>query len=412
MRTKLFLLTLLSTFCFKTVSAQSLWDSTGTNIYYNAGNVGIGTSSPSKPFHIISSTEHHQIRLQGTNDKHAWIQYYPSGSDVLNWQTGVNTYGFSIYDVSNTEYRLTINNSGNIGIGTATPESILHLYGTGGSASGYRVSNSFDNVNGYFSNDSDNSNYIISYQNTGATEIELQSDGDVILGQAGNVGIGTSTPNSILHIKSDTPDAPGTLIVQGKQNDSTYNSAEIVLSTEFNTANTQTGTQAGRKALIKATANSSWGQRVSLGFYTSGVASSYPEERMVISPDGNIGIGTDSPENELEVNGTIRSKEVVVEATGWPDFVFYSNYNLLPLEEVEQYIAENNHLPEVPSEAEVLEHGVKLGEMDATILQKIEELTLYMIEQNKINKQQQKLIDVQSTMIEELKKEVSELKKN
>ncbi len=131
---------------------------------------------------------------------------------------------------------------------------------------------------------------------------------------------------------------------------------------------------------------------------------------LALKEDGNVGIGTTFPSNKLEVNGTIRSKEVIVEATGWPDFVFYPDYNLPSLEEVEQYINENKHLPEVPSEAEVQEHGIKLGEMDATLLQKIEELTLYVIEQNKLNKTQQELIEAQSKMIEELKKEVLKLK--
>lgn len=99
------------------------------NTYINpqGGFVGIGTSSPGKPLHISSSVEHHQLRLQGTNNKHAWLQYYPSGSGVLNWQTGVNTNGFSVMDLSNSQYRLTINNSGNIGIGTTNPLRDLHL---------------------------------------------------------------------------------------------------------------------------------------------------------------------------------------------------------------------------------------------------------------------------------------------
>jgi hypothetical protein len=99
------------------------------NTYINpqGGFVGVGTSIPTKPLHILSSTEHHQIRIQGSNDKHTWIQFYPSGSGVLNWQTGANTSGFSIYDISNSKYRLTVANSGNVGIGTTTPERKLEI---------------------------------------------------------------------------------------------------------------------------------------------------------------------------------------------------------------------------------------------------------------------------------------------
>ena len=87
---------------------------------------------------------------------------------------------------------------------------------------------------------------------------------------------------------------------------------------------------------------------------------------------------------KLAVNGSIRAKEIVVE-TGWSDFVFEKNYNLKTLEEVERYIKDYGHLPNIPSESEVKANGVKLGEMDAKLLQKIEELTLYMIEIRKEN---------------------------
>ena len=77
-----------------------------------------------------------------------------------------------------------------------------------------------------------------------------------------------------------------------------------------------------------------------------------------------------------------KEKEVKVEAN-WSDFVFYDNYKFRSFEEVEEHIAEKGHLPEIPSESEVTENGINLGEMDAKLLQKIEELTLYMIDVNK-----------------------------
>ncbi|VXD10886.1 hypothetical protein [Marinoscillum sp. 108] len=109
---------------------------------------------------------------------------------------------------------------------------------------------------------------------------------------------------------------------------------------------------------------------------------------IVQSNTGNVGIGTTSPDSKLSVNGTVHTKEVKVDLIGWSDFVFEKEYELLTLEEVEQHINENGHLPEIPSEAEVTENGINLGEMDAKLLQKIEELTLYMID---INKQVQQL---------------------
>ncbi|MNX62475.1 hypothetical protein D3C86_934370 [compost metagenome] len=96
-----------------------------------------------------------------------------------------------------------------------------------------------------------------------------------------------------------------------------------------------------------------------------------------------MGIGTISPDSRLAVNGTIHSKEVKVDMLGWPDFVFKKEYNLPTLEEVEKHIIEKGHLENIPSEEEVIKSGINLGEMDAKLLQKIEELTLYMIEMKK-----------------------------
>jgi len=103
----------------------------------------------------------------------------------------------------------------------------------------------------------------------------------------------------------------------------------------------------------------------------------------VSDKNGNFGIGVEKPQHKLDVNGTIRSKEVKIEATGWSDFVFDEDYKLPSLTEVENHIKENKHLPDIPSEKEVKENGITVGEMQAKLLQKIEELTLYMIEQNK-----------------------------
>lgn len=108
-------------------------------------------------------------------------------------------------------------------------------------------------------------------------------------------------------------------------------------------------------------------------------------EKMIITQAGNVGIGTSTPSNELEVNGTIRTKEVKVEATGWPDFVFSSDYNLMSLDNVEKYINENGHLPNLENAETVEKNGVNVGEMQAKLLQKIEELTLYMIDLRKEN---------------------------
>ncbi len=139
-------------------------------------------------------------------------------------------------------------------------------------------------------------------------------------------------------------------------------------------------------------------------------------ESLLINNNGSIGIGLD-PNNDytnfsntwnnykLYVNGGIVSTEMWVKITdNWSDFVFGDNYRLRPLSEVEEFINDNGHLPEIPSAEQVAEEGINMGQMDAKLLQKIEELTLYMIEQ-------EKRIESQNAKIESLSQELKELKK-
>ena len=99
---------------------------------------------------------------------------------------------------------------------------------------------------------------------------------------------------------------------------------------------------------------------------------------LVIKNGGNIGIGTLSPSHLLHVAGTIGAEEVVVSSTG-ADYVFDPDYRLAPLGEVADFIRRNHHLPDVPSAEEGQEKGVNVGEIQAKLLAKIEELTLHMI---------------------------------
>lgn len=99
---------------------------------------------------------------------------------------------------------------------------------------------------------------------------------------------------------------------------------------------------------------------------------------------GDAGVGTVGIGYKLAVKGKVICEELKVKYSGtWPDHVFGQDYKLRDLNEVEKFITENKHLPDVPSEVEVQENGIEAGQMDATLLKKIEELTLYMIEMNK-----------------------------
>jgi hypothetical protein len=100
---------------------------------------------------------------------------------------------------------------------------------------------------------------------------------------------------------------------------------------------------------------------------------------MTVLANGNLGIGIASPNEKLAVNGKIRAQEIKVETANWPDYVFAKDYQLPSLKKTEQHIKEKGHLLGMPSAEEVKTNGVDLGEMNAKLLEKIEELTLYLI---------------------------------
>lgn len=107
---------------------------------------------------------------------------------------------------------------------------------------------------------------------------------------------------------------------------------------------------------------------------------------------------------KLWVNGSIGTKEVRISLDKWCDYVFDADYNLKPLAEVAAYIEKNKHLPEVPSEKELVENGVSMGEMMKIHMRKIEELTLYLIEMQKQNDEIKKQNEQLATQLQELKK--------
>ncbi|MBO9657653.1 MAG: hypothetical protein J7527_02410, partial [Chitinophagaceae bacterium] len=107
-------------------------------------------------------------------------------------------------------------------------------------------------------------------------------------------------------------------------------------------------------------------------------------EHMRITRNGNIGIGTGLPDQKLSVAGTIRAQKVKVELANWPDFVFEPTYDLMPLSRLQEFILSRKHLPGIPSAKEVSTNGIDLGENQSALLQKIEELTLHVIRQEKL----------------------------
>ncbi|MDQ0638306.1 hypothetical protein QF042_001871 [Pedobacter sp. W3I1] len=123
---------------------------------------------------------------------------------------------------------------------------------------------------------------------------------------------------------------------------------------------------------------------------------------MVVNGDiyanGNVGIGTSTPNEKLAVNGKIRAREIKVEAANWPDYVFEKKYQIASLGELEKYIKINKHLPEMPGAKEVESNGVELGDLVKKLLKNQEELTLHLIAQEKTIKALEKKLTNQHSL--------------
>jgi hypothetical protein len=208
----------------------------------------------------------------------------------------------------------------------------------------------------------------------------------------GNVGIGTATPAWTLDVVNATNYSA--LVAQSPYTSSTNRAIGI-----FRMVNSATGDfynislrkNGGVTQCIQSANVAGFGNlNISLFDYTTKILSYGGNglSDVIFSNSGYVGIGTTiAPPSgvKLAVNGKVNCKEVEVTLTGWSDFVFNKDYKLRSLNEVENFINTNKHLPDVPSEKEVTANGLNLGNMNATLLQKVEELTLYMIDLKKEN---------------------------
>ena len=205
--------------------------------------------------------------------------------------------------------------------------------------------------------------------------------GHMVLTNLGKVGIGTSNVDDKLHVKQ----VAGNAILK-IENTGNGNASIIKFSRERSTAEDRVG---GAIGLVSNTSNI-WSQLflnarsggADVGVDGSGIQTPFLTIGDGFSNNVAVGIGTATPKNALDVVGTIRSTEVKVEATPWPDYVFEEDYDLRTLQETKEYISTNKHLPEIPSAKEMEANGVNIGDMNMRLLKKIEELTLHLIEQN------------------------------
>lgn len=133
------------------------------------------------------------------------------------------------------------------------------------------------------------------------------------------------------------------------------------------------------KSIIRAYRGDSWDSY--LQFMTTSNLGGIPLVRMHLSGNGNIGIGTTTPTHLLTVAGGIKCREILIDINSGADHVFSSNYNLRSLSEVNAFVMKNKHLPDIPSEKTMQEDGLNVNEFQIKLLQKIEELTLYILQQ-------------------------------
>ncbi len=370
-----------------------------------SGYVGIGITSPQTQFHVKSKSGSSMRLESGTNFTR--MEFYTStgnkayaGASDNDMEIGtVGGTGGSTHLVTNYNRRLTVDNFGNVGIGIQSPAATLHVKSASTISTPLRIE-SGASVNtmeylimgvkkGYTSMSSTDMEFGTSSGN--GSKLHLVTEGVkriTILPTAGNVGIGTASPSAsvqltvkgafanILRLESTqasnyisllTTPPGGVSVTKGYMgiysgnNDLEIRSASTNLSGSINIATANSASATGNINLATGGAN-----------------------QLTVFANGNVGIGTASDAFKLSVNGTIRAKEVRVE-TGWADYVFNDGFRLRPLAEVEQFICDNKHLPDVTPASEIQKEGLQVGKQMTEIMQKVEELSLYVIQLNKEN---------------------------
>jgi hypothetical protein len=266
-----------------------------------------------------------------------------------NYTDGLSATSSSVWSTSGTN--IFNSNAGNVGIGTSSPLQKFNVQASGigmaqdDGAAGAQIG--FYTSLGVAYLQTHNNFDLFFSTNNGAPQMTLQKT-------TGNVGIGTTVSNPLY--KMDIGD-------RIRLRSGTGSSAGIWMNDPTNT----------NVIAFMGIADAS-----TTGFYGSGSGWGLTMN----TNTGNVGIGTLNPTYKLSVNGNVRAKEVVVE-TGWADYVFDENYKLKDLNEVEKFIQQNKHLPNIPSAREIETEGLNLGEVQKKMMEKIEELTLYVIELKK-----------------------------
>jgi hypothetical protein len=377
----------------------------------NGGNVGIGsTNNPYAALHItregIGTIE--LLRLDNPNlanvDKGGKISFYETsdyetGKIENTWTPSDSLWNFRLGVRGNLD-AFTIKGNGNVGIGTTTPKEKLDVNGT------IRANNNLIAMPWYNMATAPQGAWVPGYMKL-KTPIVATGPDDMFSIRIRGYRYGLSgTPVDIICGGYAYP--PAGLIQTGCNTEGT--SDPVGIGVENGKVIITIGSGGGAWYYDHFTAEySGWIQRSSSDFVWEFVYNTVPntanlnnviikDKEGTIYTTGAVGIGTTTPGNyKLNVVGSVRANEVVVNTTG-ADYVFKDDYELKALEEVAEFIEKENHLPGIPSASEMQANGVGVSEIQSKLLSKIEELTLYLIEQNK--------------QIAALKAKVIELEKN
>ncbi|MAE68805.1 hypothetical protein CL635_03300, partial [bacterium] len=289
------------------VSTASSLDDTPMFAIDSSGNVGIGTASPASKLHVSSTdaTDQTLILDGGSNDWNA-IRFREVAT--ARWDIGLaNDEGFYIYDVDQAAHRLRIDGSGNVGIGTTTPQRKLHI-----------IEATLDNTLRLESGDAkssfelvDNTETVAIFQTAGVLHLDVADDGsgDLVIDTSGNVGIGTTTPQAELHLFTATP----TFIIE----DSGTSQTQIKMESNRGTSDANLGVVnflwdgTSVAQIVGETGDDTTNKDDGLiSFHVTEGGSQV--EAMRIEQDGNIGIGTTTPATTLHVDGTFRVTDASV----------------------------------------------------------------------------------------------------
>lgn len=410
--------TLISIFCIGVVNGQ--WTISGTNIYNsNTGNVGIGTTTPGNKLHVngnatigdaYDASSYGMLQIvrpasPADNKFHlSFLKYGVTGAGI-GFVPSTNALGLWAASSSTASTpTLTISDNQNVGVGLSIPQNKLHVVGN--------IASTWDaSGTSFVQLWSDNA--IIWKQGSGHGRLRLGSASNLAaaswsekmsITDAGRVGIGTTSPVSILNV------------VGSAQNDGLWMAGtsvtKIALLNNITAGAYNSLSQNGDNLLVwtGSTIDNADAGGLVIGPWTAGAGSVGNGIR--ITSSGNVGVGTVNPgPYKMVVEGMFGARKIkITQALPWADYVFDDEYRLRTLEEVEQFIKNNKHLPEVPTTKEVEKEGLDLGNNQALLLKKIEELTLYAIQQDKKVNEFEKKLSAQDKIIEQQARELKEIK--